>query len=81
MLCIPTQILSRHKNEDGVAVMHSRLSWLLTQLAGNLKPVCICTGTNSGGVISIVEKSAIMPQNLSLTPLVDHYRASGSSKF
>ena len=46
--------------------MHTRLSLLLTQLAGKLKPVCICTGTNSGNIISITENSTILPQVLSL---------------
>ncbi|KAI8894135.1 hypothetical protein BC833DRAFT_244566 [Globomyces pollinis-pini] len=70
-LCRPTNVLSSFWI-DGTPRNHSRLSLLLTQLAGNLKPVCICTGTNSGNIISI-EKAAILPQVLSLTPLVSEY--------
>jgi len=58
---------------DGTPQNHSLLSLLLTQLAGKLKPICICTGTNNGKIISITEKSAILPQVLSLTPLVSEY--------
>jgi ribosomal protein S26 len=72
-LCRPTNVESSFK-QDGTSQMHSQLSLLLTQLAGKLKPVCICTGTNSGKIISITEKSAILPQVLSLTPLVSEYR-------
>jgi len=72
-LCDPTNVKSVWKI-GGTSQMHSQLSLLLTQLAGNLKPVCICTGTNSGTIISITEKSAILPQVLSLTPLVSEYK-------
>jgi hypothetical protein len=71
-LCRPTNVESSF-SRDGTSQMHSQLSLLLTQLAGKLKPVCICTGTNSGKIISITEKSAILPQVLSLTPLVSEY--------
>jgi hypothetical protein len=50
-------------------VYHSFLSLLLTQLAGKYKPVCICTGTNSGNIINITENSKIIPQFLSLSTL------------
>ena len=50
---------------------HTFLSLLLTELAGQHRPICICTGTNDGTLNSITEKSAILPQVLSLTPLVD----------
>jgi hypothetical protein len=72
MLCCPTNVASSFKN-DGTLQMHSQLSLLVLQLAGQLKPVCICTGTNNGKIISITEKSAILPQVLSLTPLVNEY--------
>jgi hypothetical protein len=68
-LCRPTHVASSF-NKDGTSQMHSQLSLLLTQLAGKLKPICICTGTNSGKLISITEKSTILPQILSLTPLI-----------
>jgi hypothetical protein len=71
ILCNLTEVQSSF--DLGSPQMHSQLSLLLTQLAGKLKPVCICTGTNSGRIISITEKSAIMPQVLSLTPLVSDY--------
>lgn len=71
-LCRPTTVESSF-NSDGISQMHSQLSLLLTELAGERKPVCICTGTNSGKIISIVERSAILPQVLSLTPLLDEY--------
>ena len=71
-LCCPTNVESSF-SRDGISQKHSQLSLLLTQLAGKLKPVCICTGTNSGKIISITEKSAILPQVLSLTPLVSEY--------
>jgi hypothetical protein len=67
LLCIPTSVASRYSK------VHSRLSLLLTQLAGKIKPLCVCTGTNSGKIISITEKSAILPQVISLTPLVQDY--------
>jgi hypothetical protein len=75
-LCCPSNVASTFST-DGTLQMHSWLSLLLTQLACNLKPVCICTGTNSGKIISITEKSTILPQVLSLTPLVNEneYRA------
>jgi len=53
--------------------MHTLLSLLLTELAGKHRPICICTGTNNGDIISITEMSAIIPQVLSLTPLVNDY--------
>ena len=71
-LCRPT-IVESSFSKDGISQKHSQLSLLLTQLAGKRKPVCICTGTNSGKIISITEKSAILPQVLSLTPLVNEY--------
>jgi hypothetical protein len=71
-LCRPTNVESSF-SRDEKSQKHSQLSLLLTQLAGKLKPVCICTGTNSGKIISITEKSAILPQVLSLTPLVSEY--------
>ncbi|KAI8892223.1 hypothetical protein BC833DRAFT_612363 [Globomyces pollinis-pini] len=51
------------------AVNHSFLSLLLTQLAGIHKPVCICTGTNSGNIINITERSKIIPRFISLSSL------------
>ncbi|KAJ3324660.1 hypothetical protein HDV06_006553, partial [Boothiomyces sp. JEL0866] len=63
----PTTVKSMFKNDQ--VVYHSFLSFLLTQLAGKHKPVCICTGTNSGNIINITEKSKIIPQYLSLSTL------------
>jgi hypothetical protein len=54
-----------------VPQFHTLLSLLLTALSTKHRPVCICTGTNNGEILSITEKSAIIPQVLSLTPLVD----------
>ena len=65
-LCKPTQVQSTF-NANNVIVCHSFLSLLLTQLAGKHKPVCICTGTNNGSIISITEKSKIIPNIISLT--------------
>jgi hypothetical protein len=67
-----TNVQSSFK-EDGTPQMHSPLSLLLTQLAGKFKPVCICSGPYSGNIESILEKSTISPQVLSLTPLVNDY--------
>ncbi len=72
-LCCPSNVISSF-SRDGTSQMHSQLSLLLTQLAGKFQPVCICTGTNSGNIISITEKSVMLPQVLSLTPLVSEYR-------
>jgi hypothetical protein len=72
LLCNSTQVLSSLLS-NGLSEMHTELSLLLIQLAGKLKPVCICTGTNDGRIMTIVEKSAMMPQALSLTPLVSDY--------
>ena len=71
-LCYPTNVISSFLR-DKIPQMHSQLSLLLSQLAGKLKPVCICTGTNNGNIISITEKSKFLPQVLSLTPLVSEY--------
>jgi len=71
-LCSMTKVKSSLKI-DGTPQLHSQLSLLLTRLSGKLKPVCICTGTNSGKIISITEKSTILPKVLSLTPLVKEY--------
>jgi hypothetical protein len=56
-----------------VPQFHTLLSLLLTALSTKHRPVCICTGTNNGEILSITEKSAIIPQVLSLTPLVEDY--------
>ena len=71
-LCHPTNVTSSFLR-DKTPQIHSQLSLLLSQLAGKLKPVCICTGTNNGNIISITEKSKFLPQVLSLTPLVSEY--------
>jgi hypothetical protein len=71
-LCRPTNVESLFES-DGKSKKHSQLSLLLTQLVGKLKPICICTGTNNGKILSITEKSSILPQVLSLTPLVSEY--------
>ena len=63
----PTTVKSKFKDDQ--VVFHSFLSLLLTQLAGKYKPVCICTGTNSGNIINITEKSKIIPQFVSLSTL------------
>ena len=66
-LCKETTVQSKFQ---GVKIVnHSFLSLLLTQLAGRHKPVCICTGTNSGNIITISEKSKIVPQFISLSSL------------
>lgn len=66
-LCKPTTIQSRFQMNE--ITNHSFLSLLLTQLAGKHKPVCICTGTNSGNLIKITEKSKIIPRFISLSTL------------
>jgi len=65
-LCKPTKVQSAF-NTNNEIVCHSFLSLLLTQLAGKHKPVCICTGTNNGSILSITEKSKIIPNIISLT--------------
>jgi hypothetical protein len=52
---------------------HTLLSLMLTKLSTRHRPICICTGTNNGEILSISEKSSIFPQVLSLTPLVNDY--------
>ncbi|KAJ2988764.1 hypothetical protein HDV02_005417 [Globomyces sp. JEL0801] len=71
----PTTIQSMFDNDQ--VVNHSFLSLLLTQLAGIHKPVCICTGTNSGNIINITERSKIIPRFISLSSLhkEDDYKA------
>jgi hypothetical protein len=66
-LCKPTNVQSLLKENQ--VVYHSFLSLLLTQLAGNYKPVCICTGTNNGNIVEITEKSRLIPFKISLTTL------------
>jgi hypothetical protein len=68
-LCKPTSIQSKLRNDDNGIVCHSFLSLLLTQLAGRYNPVCICTGTNSGGIFTITDEASIIPQFISLTTL------------
>jgi hypothetical protein len=70
-LCRPTSLLSTLDSSG--AQMHSFLSLLLSQLARKIKPLCICTGTNSGKIISLIEKSTLIPHLLSLTPLNNDY--------
>ncbi|KAJ3308618.1 hypothetical protein HDV04_001031 [Boothiomyces sp. JEL0838] len=70
-LCRSTNIQSQYT--AGGVKMHTFLSLLLTELAGIHRPICICTGTNNGEIISITKMSAIIPQVLSLTPLVHDY--------
>jgi hypothetical protein len=67
VLLRPTTVSSTFKNDQ--VVYHSFLSLLLTQLAGKHKPVCICTGTNSGNIIFITEKSRMVPRFVSLSTL------------
>ncbi|KAI8906686.1 hypothetical protein EDD86DRAFT_270967 [Gorgonomyces haynaldii] len=66
-LCLSTAIQSKFDNNQ--VVNHTYLSYLLTQLAGKHKPVCICTGTNSGNIMDVTEKSRIFPQFIFLTSL------------
>ena len=51
------------KSQFEIDRTHSQLSRLLTRLSGELKPVCIYTGTNRGKKILISEKSTILPQD------------------
>ena len=67
VLLKPTTVQSMFKDDQ--VVYQSFLSFLLTQLAGKHKPVCICTGTNSGNIILITEKSKIVPRFVSLSTL------------
>ncbi|KAI8903321.1 hypothetical protein EDD86DRAFT_97995 [Gorgonomyces haynaldii] len=66
-LCLSTAIQSKFDNNQ--VVNHTYLSYLLTQLAGKHKPVCICTGTNSGNIMDVTEKSKIIPQLVYLSAL------------
>jgi hypothetical protein len=61
-LCKPTKVPSTF-SANNLIVCHSFLSLLLSQLAGKHKPVCICTGT----ILSITEKSNIIPKIITLT--------------
>jgi len=72
-LCRATTVESSFENSSGPQ-MHTQLSLLLSQLVGNSRPVCICTGTNNGRIISITEKSTILPKVLSLSPLMKEYK-------
>ena len=80
-LCYPTTVRSRFKeNRD---VYHTFLSLLITQLAGNHKPVCICTVTNNGKLLKITERSRFVPKFISLTTLhkeEDYHRFWAKSK-
>lgn len=49
---------------------HTFLSLLLSELAGKHMPICVCTGTNDGNLISVAEMTSIAPVTLSLTPLM-----------
>jgi hypothetical protein len=71
-LSVPTNI-EASMLWDETYQMHSQLSLLLIQLAGRLKPVCICAGTDCGNIKRIAQQSPILPQVLSLTPLVNEY--------
>ena len=68
----PTGIQSKFLQNN--PQFHTLLSLLLTALATKHYPVCICTGTSNGEIISITDNSVIIPQVLSLTPLVNDYR-------
>jgi hypothetical protein len=70
-ICQPTSIIS--KQFKGGVETHTLFSLLLTELAGRHRPICICTGTNNGDIVSITEMSTIAPQIFSLTPLVNDY--------
>ena len=73
-LCVDTNEPSKSSTQ-----FHTLLSFLLAQLAGLYKPICLCTGTNDGKLLLITEKSSIIPDLehryvviepvLSLTPL------------
>ena len=65
VLCEPTSVKSKLQNDH--VVYHTYLSLLLAQLASTHKPVCICTGTNSGKIISITEKSNVIPSFVHLS--------------
>ena len=68
LLCSSTTTRSGFDDE-----YHTIFSLLLSKLAGTHKPVCICSGTNNGKILKISEKSLIVPQVLSLTPLKTGY--------
>ena len=68
ILCKETDLVSNFYQN-----YHTFLSLLLTKLSVKQKPVCICAGTNNGNIVDIAEHSVILPQTLSLTPLVNDY--------
>ena len=73
-LCKPTNRKSEKISDGNGPKIHSYLTYLLTQLAGKHRPICICTGTNNGDIVSICEMSSIIPEVLSLTPLLNDYK-------
>ena len=68
-LCEPTNVKSKAAPYN----YHTQLSLLLTELAVNDKPICICTGTSNGDILSLSDFSAIIPKILSLTFLAEEY--------
>ncbi|KAI9314698.1 hypothetical protein BDR26DRAFT_887074 [Obelidium mucronatum] len=64
----PTNIPSKFDPLQEKDLYHSSLSYLLTQLEHD-KPVCICTGTNSGNILILTEKSKLLPEFIHLSAL------------
>ena len=70
-LCVPTDNISIY--DSSASRYHTLLTLILINISTKHQPICICTGTNNGEILSITEGSSIVPQVLSLTPLVQHY--------
>ena len=67
LLCKPTTIESKFTILENTPVYHSFLSFLLIQLAGKHKPICICAGTSHGDLLKITGGSPIIPGLISLS--------------
>lgn len=66
-VCEETDVMS---TLPGRVARHTLLTLLLTELSVSMQPICICTGTNDGGILNITAKSSINPLVLSLTPFI-----------
>jgi hypothetical protein len=66
LVCTETEIRSKTNKETH----HTLLTLILTELAVDLEPICICTGTNIENVLDITQQSSIVPSMVHLCPLL-----------
>jgi hypothetical protein len=65
VLSTPTTMLSKIRVD--ISYYHTFLSMLLFQLAGQHKPVCICTGTNIEELFKVIDAARIIARYVALT--------------